>query len=159
MSSLDQKKVSQVSEKEKEVEEEEEDEKNIKDMKSTKPLTRKITQQEKDYIIKLYLNNYRLEDEELPGKGLKEFKAKDVLQLIVSKLKTKHNILSLFNTNKLLVMAKYVLQKNYTFKKQKKQLTRADIMIKIEKLQSQLDKLQTVAELDEGYPDDDEEDN
>jgi hypothetical protein len=131
---IDEKKVEQKQQ----VDEKKEEKKQPSDEK--KASNRKLSNEEKTYIIGL-LENYKIEAKELPVKAAED-KPTDVLKKILSVLKTKHRILTLWNNNKLLVLAKHILHQKYNFGKKEKKVTTADVIIeRINKLQSQLKKI------------------
>lgn len=116
-------------------------------------VSRKLSAEEKKFIFELYESSYQLKDSDLPEQ--KDLKPKDVLLLIVNKLKQTHKQLTLFNSNKLLVIAKHILSKKYKFKRNtKSKATKQQLTDKIEKLSKQLASLAEQEEIDEGLNED-----
>jgi hypothetical protein len=100
--------------------------------------SKKITDEEKKELVDLYEKHYKLDDKSLPTFA-EDAKSKDILLKILATLKEQHKIFKFFNTNKLLVIAKSIQDKQFPKKKgAKKPETRESIMKKIEQLKKKL---------------------
>ena len=115
-------------------------------------VSRKLTDDEKKYLINLANETFKLDDKEFPEK--KDLKSKDILVSVANALKQKYKILTLFNSNKLLFIAKHIMQSKYDFKKNSKSvLSKKQILDKINKLSKQLSELEASESVDDDCDD------
>lgn len=130
------------------VELKEEKKEELKEEKKEEKKTRKVSEEEKKYIMDLYKSHFKLDEKELPTKKDDEKKS-DLIKRITKALQDKHKILTLFNSNKILVMSTNILRDHYDFgKKKKKEPTAEDIIEKIKKLSNQLKKINDKNDVD-----------